>query len=104
MNMLISPTILWFALGMLAFACAGVNLMLGSFGKKKQWLVLLFASMSLACLSLLAGYFVVWERVAASDWSALMDIIPSMCKLTGGAVLVGIALNVAVLIQNLRKK
>ena len=90
MNAIISPTILWFALGMLAFACAGVNL--------------IFASMSLACLSLLAGYFVIWERVAASDWSALMDIIPSMCKLTGGAVLVGIALNVAVLIQNLRKK
>ena len=100
----ISSTVLWFGLGMLAFACAGLNLILGSLGKKKFWLVLLFLSMSLACFSLLAGYFVVWERVASSDWSALMDIIPSLCKVTGGAVLVGIALNIAVLIQNLRKK
>ena len=104
MNAIISPTILWFALGMLAFACAGVNLVLGSLGKIKQWLVLLFISMSLACFSLLAGYFMVWERVAASDWSALMDIIPSMCKVTAGAVLVGIALNIAVLIQNKKIK
>ena len=40
MNTMIDPTILWFALGMLAFACAGVNLVLGSLGKKKLWLYL----------------------------------------------------------------
>lgn len=102
--MLINSTVLWFALGMLAFVCAGLNLVLGSLGKKKFWLVLIFLSMSFACFSLLAGYFMVWERVAASDWSALMDIIPSMCKVTAGAVLVGIALNIAVLIQNKRIK
>ena len=104
MNTMINPTVLWFALGMLAFACAGVNLVLGSLGKKKLGLILLVASLSLASLSLVCGFFAINAWILAEDWSALMDDVPSMSKLCAGAVLVGIGLNVAVLIQNKRIK
>ena len=100
----LNPVVIWFALGMLAFACAGVNLMLGSYGKKKAWLPLLVASLSLGLLSLVSGYFAILSWVSAEDWSALMDVVPAMSKACGAAALVGIALNVCVLIQNLRKK
>lgn len=104
MSALFDPTTLWFALGMLAFVCAGVNLILGSLGKKKSWLVLLVISLSLASLSLVCALFAINAWVLAEDWSALMDVVPSMSKVCAGAVMVGLGLNVMVIVQNMRKK
>ena len=104
MSVLFYPAYWWFPLGLAAFAIAGINLMLGSFGKKKHWRLLVFLSLVCALLALLAQYHMVNNWVQAKDWSALMDVVPAMSKALTGAVFAGIALNVLVILRNMRKK
>ena len=97
-------SILWFPLGLIAFLIAGVNLILGSLGKKNPWRLLVFLSLSFALFALLAQYHMVNAWVQAEDWSALMDVVPAMSKMLTGAVVLGLGLNVMTIIQNMRKK
>ena len=104
MSALFYPTYWWFPLALIAFLLAGINLMLGSLGKKNPWRLLVFLSLAFALFALLAQYHMVNAWVQAEDWSALMDVVPSMSKVLTGAVLVGLGLNVMVIVQNMRKK
>lgn len=104
MSALFYPTYWWFPLGLIAFLIAGVNLVLGSMNKKTPWRLLVLLSLVFALFALLAQYHMVNTWVQAEDWSALMDVVPTMSKLLTGAVIVGVGLNVMVIVQNMRKK
>ena len=104
MSGILDPTWWWFPVGLLAFVLAGLNLVKNSLGKNKGWHVMMFLSLGCGALAVLLQYYMVYNWVKMEDWSALMDVVPSMSMVLTVAVAAGLVLNAMVLVQNLRKK
>ena len=86
---------MWVIFGLSAIAAACLNLYCWNKGKDARWCR--FLSLSLTALTLCAMYSADARWVIEEDWSALMDVVPSMSRylwvLTGGSILLnGISL------------
>lgn len=103
MSELLNPFNYWIPLGILAFLFAIINLLRALNGKKKGWTVLLFLSLSCGVLVMLTEYLMINRWVQKGDWSALMDVVPTMSIVFSILVIAGIILNGIVLIKNARK-
>ena len=88
----------WLLLGALAFLLALVNLALALLGKGRGQSVLLFGSLACGVLAMLEEYRLAVEWVQKEDWSALMDVLPSMELVLTAAVFAGLGLNLAALV------
>ena len=69
---------MWFILGLSAIIAACLNLYCWSKGKDAKWFR--FLSLSLTALTLCANYSMDAQWVIKEDWSALMDVVPSMSQ------------------------
>ncbi len=83
----------WLMLGGAALILAFVNLVRALLQKHGGRQGLLFSSLSCGVLAMLFAYLSVYDWVQEGDWSALMDVVPTVTKLNGVAVCWGIALN-----------
>lgn len=88
----------WLLLGALAFLLALVNLALALLGKGRGQSLLLFGSLACGVLAMLEEYRLAVEWVQKEDWSALMDVLPSMELVLTAAVFAGLGLNLAALV------
>ena len=102
MSELWNPFNYWIPLGILAFGFAVINLIRTMFDKSKGWQILLFLSLSCGVLEMYVQYLMINQWVAKSDWSALMDVVPSMSIMFTFIIFTGIILNGVVLRLNLK--
>lgn len=81
---------MWIVFGVLAVASAAGNVALAVAGKDGKWPR--FASLAFTALTLCAFYQQNSNWVEKEDWSALMDVVPTMSRmlwtLTGGSIAV----------------
>ena len=82
---------MWVILGLSAIVAAILNLLFWSRGKDSK--IFRFLSLSLTALTLCAIYSMDAQWVLKEDWSALMDVVPTMSRYLWGLVIVSIALN-----------
>lgn len=83
----------WLVLGVLAFITAFVNLYLLFRGKRNSWPWLVFLSLSLGLLTLVAQIQMINSWVAKNDWAAMLDVVPTLSTSSLIAVLAGLFLN-----------
>ncbi len=95
---------LWLPFGALSIGFAVANFMRSLYHKNRGWQILLFASLSFEALTMLSEYCMIDRWVSVADWSALMDVVPTMCYTLTICVVGGILLNGAALVLNLSKK
>lgn len=67
---------MWLVLGTIAIVSAILNIAMAAAGKDPKWFR--FLSLSATALTLCAFYSQNAGWVAKEDWSALMDVVPSM--------------------------
>ena len=82
---------MWVILGLSAIVAAILNLLFWSRGKDSK--IFRFLSLSLTALTVCAIYSMDAQWVLKEDWSALMDVVPSMSRYLWGLVIASIALN-----------
>ena len=82
---------MWMALGAGAIVCTVLNLIWTFDCKNAKWFR--FAGLALTALTLCAFYSDGAGRVAAEDWSGLMDIMPTMNKALWVCAVTSILLN-----------
>lgn len=88
---------MWVIFGLSAIAAAILNLRFWYLGKEPKWFR--FLSLSLTALTVCAMYSADAQWVIQEDWSALMDVVPTMSKYLWGLVIASIALNSITLIR-----
>lgn len=95
----------WLLLGALAFLLALVNLALALLGRGRGQNGLLFGSLACGVLAMLEEYRMAVKWVQKEDWSALMDVLPSMEMVLTAAIFIGLSINLAALVlHRVRRK
>lgn len=82
---------MWIIFGSSAIASAIANLLFWFLGKEAKFFR--FLSLSLTALTVCAIYSLDAGWVLKEDWSALMDVVPTMSRYLWGLVIASIALN-----------
>lgn len=92
---------MWLVFGVGAVITAAFNIIWDIKGKNAKWFR--FISLSLTALTLCAfqSQYAVW--VMREDWSALMDVVPSMSKTLWVLTLISIVLNSITLFKRKNK-
>lgn len=92
----------WMGLGAASFILVLINLIRGAIGERRGWPVLLFASLSCGALAMLCALLEINGYVQEWLVDSLLDVEPTMVKLSAWAVFLGIALNLIALCLHLR--
>ena len=82
---------MWVIFGLSAIVAAVANLLFWSKGKDPKWFR--FLSLALTALTLCTEYQMVADWVHREDWSALMDVVPTMSLYLWVLVAGSIAIN-----------
>lgn len=61
-------------------------------------------SLAFVSLTLLMGYRIVWNWVNKEDWSALLDVVPSMFYALTGYVIIMLLVNIAAVAMMWKRK
>lgn len=94
----------WMLLGGFAFLFAIINLVRAIMGKKYGWEVLLFSSFLCGVYALVALYRQNAQWAMIGDWSAIQDVTPYMGDALVWVTMLGVTINMATVLLNLRKK
>jgi len=88
-----------FVLGLIAWILPAINLAKYNKAKHKNWIVLLFVSMSACAISVL--FQIVYQKhlVQIEDWSAIMDTIWGVLFVSTVLIIVTITLNLITVIK-----
>ncbi len=89
---------MWMIFGLGAIIMAVLNLVWWTKSKKSE--VFRFASISLTALTVCTLYSMEAERVVTEDWSALMDVMPTMSGMLWGLVVISVLINGITLIKS----
>ena len=82
---------MWLLLGVAAIIMAILNVIWNIRNKETKWFR--FSSIALTTLTLCAFYSEVAKWVLNEDWSALMDVVPTMSKVLWGLTITSILIN-----------
>ena len=93
----------WVFWGGAAFLLVIINLIRTLLGKRRGWQVLMFSSLSCGAVTVLKEYQMVAQWLRWGDLAAVQGVVPTLANTLQTAVWVGILLNLAALILNLRK-
>jgi len=94
----------WLFWGAAAFLLVIINLIHTCLGKRRGWQALLFASLSCGALTVLEEYRMVARWLQWGDLAAVQDVVPTMAGTLQTALWIGVLLNLAALVLNLRKE
>lgn len=92
----------WMPLGAAAFILVLINLIRGAMGKRRGWQILLFASLSCGLLAMMCALLEINGYVQERLVDSLLDVEPTLAKLSVWAVFLGIALNLIALCLHMR--
>lgn len=83
-------------LGLIAIVATFINLYL--YGKGKDYKLAMAMGLSFTGLALLAAYSMLSDWVIAEDWSALLDVVPTMKTALWISTVISILLNMTPII------
>ncbi|MBU5594351.1 hypothetical protein KQI76_04165 [Amphibacillus sp. MSJ-3] len=83
-------------LGLIAIVATFINLYL--YGKGKDYKLAMAMGLSFTGLALLAAYSMLSDWVIAEDWSALLDVVPTMKTALWISTIISILLNMTPII------
>lgn len=82
---------MWMILGLAAIITAILNIMWSVRNLEAKWFR--YASLSLTALTLCTFYNASAKWVLSEDWSALMDVVPTMSKMLWALTIASILIN-----------
>ena len=93
---------MWIILGVIAIVATFTNLYMYKAGK--DYKLAMAIGLSFTALTLCAEYSAVSKWVKVEDWSALLDVIPTMEKALWLLTIISILLNIAPILLELKNK
>ena len=93
---------MWLILGTIAIVATFTNLYMYKTGK--DYKLAMAMGLSFTALTLCAEHSLIINWVKAEDWSALLDVVPTMEKALWFLTIVSILLNIAPIFLELRNK
>lgn len=93
---------MWFVLGIIAIAATFLNLYLYAVGK--DYKLAMAMGLSFTALTVVADYTMVSDWVKAEDWSALLDVVPTMAAALWVLTLLSILMNITPIILEWKNK
>lgn len=93
---------MWLILGLIAIAATFINLYMYKTGK--DYKLAMAMALSFTALTLCAEHSLVSNWVKDKDWSALLDVVPTMEKALWVLTIVSILLNIAPIFLELKNK
>ena len=94
--------IMWLILGIIAIVATIINLYMYKTGK--DYKLAMAMGLSFTALTICAEHSLVSNWVKAEDWSALLDVVPTMEKALWFLTIVSILLNIAPILLELKDK
>ncbi len=93
---------MWVVLGLIAIVATFINLYMYKTGK--DYRLAMAVGLSFTALTLVAEYRLVSNWVKDEDWSALLDVVPSMEKALWFLTIASILLNISPILLELKNK
>ena len=93
---------MWLILGIIAIVATFINLYMYKTGK--DYKLAMAMGLSFTALTLCAEYSLISNWVKAEDWSALLDLVPTMEKALWFLTIFSILLNITPIFLELRNK
>ena len=93
---------MWIILGVIAVVATFINLYMYKTGK--DYKLAMAIGLSFTALTLCSEYSLVSEWVKAEDWSALLDVVPTMERALWFLTTISILLNIAPIFLELKDK
>lgn len=93
---------MWFILGVVAITATYINLYLYATGK--DYKLAMAMGLSFTALTLVAEHSMVSSWVKAEDWSALLDVVPTMAAALWVLTIISILLNITPVLLELKNK
>lgn len=93
---------MWLILGVIAIVATFMNLYL--YAKGKDYKLAMAMGLSFTALTILTDYRMVSNWVKAEDWSALLDVVPTMEKVLWFLTIISILLNITPILLELKNK
>ena len=94
--------IMWIILGLIAITATLINLIMYHIGK--DYKLAMAMGISFTALTLAANYSMVANWVNAEDWSALLDVVPTMEKSLLVLTIISILLNLTPILLEMKNK
>ncbi|MFS0673599.1 hypothetical protein [Ornithinibacillus sp. 179-J 7C1 HS] len=93
---------MWLGLGLIAIVATIINLYM--YGTGKNYKLAMTMGLSFTALTLVAQYSTVSDWVKAEDWSALIDVVPTMETALWVLTIISILLNITPILLELKNK
>lgn len=93
---------MWFIFGLIAIIATFLNLYMYKTGK--DYKLAMVTGLSFTALTLCAEHSLISNWVKNEDWSALLDVVPTMEKMLWLLTIVSILLNIAPIFLELKTK
>ncbi|MET3658654.1 hypothetical protein [Sporosarcina psychrophila] len=93
---------MWLILGLIAIVATFINLYM--YGTGKDYKLAMAMGLSFTALTLVADYSMVSDWVKAEDWSALLDVVPTMEIAFWVLTIISISLNITPILLELKNK
>ncbi|WP_416144557.1 hypothetical protein [Planococcus koreensis] len=93
---------MWFILGLIAITATCINLFMYVTGK--DYKLAMAMGLSFTALTVVADYSMVANWVEVKDWSALMDVVPTMAAALWVLTILSILLNITPILLELKNK
>ncbi|KGR84342.1 hypothetical protein [Lysinibacillus odysseyi] len=93
---------MWLILGLIAIAATFINLFMYKAGK--DYKLAMAVGLSFTALTLCSEYSLVSDWVKVEDWSALLDVVPTMERALWFLTIVSILLNITPIFLELKNK
>lgn len=93
---------MWLILGLIAIVATFINLYM--YGTGKDYKLAMVMGLSFTALTLVAAYSMVSDWVKVEDWSALLDVVPTMGIAFWVLTIISILLNITPVLSEIKNK
>lgn len=93
---------MWLVFGLIAIIATCINLNMYATGK--DYKLAMAMGLSFTALTIVADYSMVSDWVKAEDWSALLDVVPTMETALWVLTMISILLNITPIFLELKNK
>ena len=93
---------MWIILGVIAIIATFINLY--RYGTGKDYKLAMAMGLSFTALTLVSEYSMISDWVKVEDWSALLDVVPTMKTALWTLTIISILLNITPILLELKNK
>ena len=93
---------MWLILGFISIVATFINLYM--YKMRKDYKLAMAMGLTFTALTLISEYSLISRWVKTEDWSALLDVVPSMEKTLWILTIISILLNISPILLELKSK